>query len=299
MYETTVEYFSNAKGGKWPKRLVAEFGEYLKSNGGFEFTKGSDEDSLFRSKLRNVGVTSGIDIRCAQESLEAFRYFYLFVETHDSLRPWDFMLAGSGCLTEESPLCWIGSVQEKRIHVDERALGGMDLVSPDFLTSPAIIVVSKRCKNLLQRLGVTGCRFEACDAKTNAPISIDASPNSPGSAINGEDAAFYQLNITEVVAKPPCFGKVLSLEFRCPKCGAAGGCRATNMVGEFDLADLSEADFQTYHGFCDDEGRLYHHKVERIIVSSRVLQALVHEGMKGLIEWGSDPMFYHAVSIRE
>lgn len=299
MIQINVEILTHNLNEKLRKALAKEFHVYLNKAGVFVFKHGSDEEARFRTRLRGSDVSSGTVITCSRDSLHEFPFFHFHAMTHASLLPSEFILSGSGCLTEEPPLCWIGSAQDRPIPVDTDRLIGLDLVSPDFITSPAITVVSRRCKILLQEMNVTGCRFVPCiDAKNSRNSSVHTF-SSLASFSGVENADFYQLVISASVRKLPCVGRVLSVGYTCPKCGAVGGYSATRLIGEYYATDLNECDFQVYHGFRDEDGRQYTHKVERVIVSSRVLRAIADAEMKGLARFASDPMIYSAVVIRD
>ncbi|GJM26013.1 MAG: hypothetical protein DHS20C16_24280 [Phycisphaerae bacterium] len=120
-----------------------------------------------------------------------------------------------------------------------------------------------------------------------------------GDSPSHDNAAYYQLVVTASVKKLPCVGKLLSVAYECEKCGAVGGFSATKMIGEFDQSDLNECDFQTYHGFRDDTGRQYIHKVEHLIISSRILQEFAKAGFTGIDKYASEPMIYRAIVIRD
>jgi len=282
-------------------KLRKLFPKEISEFGAIYFEEGSEREKEFIDHARKKRIKisrRGAFISCTRSEITRFPFFYLSVKADRDYgqkeKAFDMSLACGGGVDEI--FCETGIKQTKKIIIDPKKSKKLDIMDVPFTSNPPAFIVSKRLKDLLEAHGVTGCKFIPClELGKDYPEEITLLHTHDESL--AETADYFQLLITETVINPPSVGYV-KIKDSCPKCKTVQNMEIeTNPV--FTIDDLRKTVFQVFNQYSTSNSGIIRIPVEIPIVSSRILDLILENKMKGIREYlGDPPIQYGIVEIR-
>jgi hypothetical protein len=185
-----------------------------------------------------------------------------------------FVDPSSGCPGKHDDYCGWGVKQYAAPIVSTKAapvLERLGICTTWQPRQPVIYLVSEKVASLLMAQQVTGCELIQCRlAGTHSPQPV------------------FQLKVLCRTKAPAWVGTAQSMR-HCPTCGAAKSFLITQ-ERTFHRADLHQADFQLCdHYSSENLGQFALRHGGIAIVSARIIDLFVKNGVKGLTRFSTDP----------
>src|SRR5207247_2610113 len=110
-----------------------------------------------------------------------------------------------------------------------------------------------------------------------------------------EQSEFFQLVVNTHAPGAPTVGKMLDVVSRCPKCGSYYGYIAEHRP-YFLSEDLGNVDFQVFRRLKAEGIGEFNDSGETLVISSKVLQTLLENQVRGLRQYLPNPPIEHGVA---
>lgn len=266
----------------WPLDIVNGFheneGDSLSPS--YYFQSESSREEEFLSACRRLKLS------CLVENIEVVDnnsiidrdYYYLPIGASVSSSQKDLINSNASCGGAEYYFCSIGLSQMSKIILDYSKLNG-DFFGVEQCINPKLIVVSTKVKELFIKENISGIEF--------VPV-LDSNENYAQDdyrfeeIISGrDDFEYYQLCILDAVLPAPKLPWVVK-EDGCPRCGATtvflSDINAVYEINSFKNKDFLKADWMG----CEDGTAEFRLGVQRIVVSSKVVDLIINNKLSGL-----------------
>lgn len=203
------------------------------------------------------------------------------------------------CLPSDKSRCFNGVIQVRKVAVNNkiaRALDKYDIAVQNWPTTPRVYLISRRLKELLVPQQFSGCKLVPC-LNVGEEYSEEESAFSSNSERPWNIGKYFQIIMTNSTKGPPTVGKLLAVN-RCSRCQTA-----RMFIGEreerFRPDDLYPTDFQYYSRVSTTDHGTLDVSLEIPVVSARVLQCFIDNGIKGLKPYSKDPPIKYAAVLFE
>ena len=250
-----IESLLNKGTDRWPEALRSAFARNF-TGGVFCFRDGDPGKGEFLKMCGNLSV--GIVQRkrrlvISTEEIPNYPYYYLRVAEEEGVRGRGFLDRSNACPGDEAlGRCWTGVVQSGLVEIfGEEPKADITLVPSG--SRFHVYIVSRRLKEALESMNVTGVGFLPC---------------------RGRGEGRFQLRIIANVVNPPDVGNIRVI-MECPSCGLLRNYEADHLL-RFRPDSLVSVDFQSSSTLQSHE-KVYPQVYDVDIISSRV-QALLASG---------------------
>lgn len=280
----------------WDDTIAHQFKKQMSKYGVISFESGSDLEAEFQKVCteRSIEILRKTIQKCTGKDLYRHPYHFLTVKPDKSVYDEKlFMDTSRVCAGGGQVLCKIGAEQTQKIWIDLKKSKKLDIMTVPNIHTPKIHIISRKLKQIMEPLALSGYRVVPCLEKGKRYSEYDMRLDTASAQLE-EEANYFQLVIEQRVLNPPCAGNLIRVFSQCAACKTVYGFNS-DTTPYFSVDDLENTDFQLFNEYITSDGSRFTIAGEIAIISSTVLQVLIDQKITGLASYLTDPPIKHGV----